>query len=611
LAYAPLRTLVPTVRAFFGQESIELRHASHTSYAAMLGIHAYPPDTRSVFLNHLLSQPYELVVSQSFTFLQQETAARKLRRSRNQMANAADEARSQMEEIDDALDDLASRRFVMGDHHFSLCVRADSLAELRNHVGLARSALSEGGIKAAREDLAIEAAYWAQLPANFQYRPRIAAITSKNLAGFAPLHNFPVGRKEGNHWGSALTLLRTTAGTPFYFSFHAADPQANDGGSKRDVGHTLLIGPTGSGKTAFIAFMLCMLQKHGVTSVLFTKDRDCEIVIRRLGGKYYPITPGVPTGWNPFWLDDTRPDTLPYLFQLVCKLVSRPRLLEGGIEVDSEPLTVAEETEVRQAIAFVMRMDRRHRRLGRLLDRMTKGPGSVYERLAQWCYSREEGRADGPYAWVFDNPVDTLLDAFGSSLTTGFDVTAFLDNPVLRTPINLHLFHLTAQLIDGRRFALFIAEFWKALADKAFSGFAKDQLKTIRKNNGMVVLDSQSASDALQHEIGRTLVEQTPTKVLFPNPQAVSADYTEGGLNLTEREFALIREKIPEGSRLFLVKQGHHSVVAQLDLKGLDRELAVLSANRQNIELLQGLLAEHGEDPLLWGPLFDMYRKSA
>ena len=94
----------------------------------------------------------------------------------------------------------------------------------------------------------------------------------------------------------------TAAGTPYYFSYHASDPLDPEGGTKKDIGHALIIGPTGSGKTALIAFTLCELQAFGVTSVLFTKDRDTEICIRALSGRYYPIQLGVPTGWNPFQL---------------------------------------------------------------------------------------------------------------------------------------------------------------------------------------------------------------------------------------------------------------------------------------------------------------------
>ena len=77
-----------------------------------------------------------------------------------------------------------------------------------------------------------------------------------------------------------------------------------------------------------------------------------------------------------------------------------------------------------------------------------------------------------------------------------------------------------------------------------------------------------------------TLVEQTPTKIFFPNADANRREYTDG-FGLTEREFRLIKEQLEPGSRMFLVKQAHHSVVCQLDLKGFDAELAVISGPRR------------------------------
>ncbi|WP_236611491.1 hypothetical protein, partial [Xanthomonas fragariae] len=82
-----------------------------------------------------------------------ESARWKLKLSKNRMINSGDDALSQVDEIDDAVDDLTARRWVMGDHHFSLFVKAGSLRELNDHIAEARTALSEGGITAAREDL--------------------------------------------------------------------------------------------------------------------------------------------------------------------------------------------------------------------------------------------------------------------------------------------------------------------------------------------------------------------------------------------------------------------------------------------------------------------------
>ena len=140
--------------------------------------------------------------------------------------------------------------------------------------------------------------------------------------------------------------------------------------------------------------------------------------------------------------------------------------------------------------------------------------------------------------------------------------------PVARTPITLYLFHLVRQLLDGRRLVCWMDEFWRLLADPAFESFAKDGPKTWRKLNGVMALATQSASDVLSCPISRTLIEQTPTKVFFPNADANAEDY-RGGFGLTEREFRLIKEELEPGSRRFLLKQGHQSIVCELDLEGL------------------------------------------
>lgn len=608
----PLKHLTGGVRPLLGSETVEVRNADASHFGAMLGIHGYPAQTAPGFLNELLAQPFELVVTQSFQFRSKDAAGTSMTLSRNRKENAGDAARSQIEEIDDARDDLESRRTVFGAHHFSVLVKADTLDDLARNVADARRVLVDAGIQPAREDLALEPAYWAQLPGNFALRPRLSPINSRNLCGFAPLHNFPVGRRSGNHWGAALTQLITAGGSPLYFSLHASDPQAPNGGGKKDVGHTLIFGPNGSGKTAFACFMLCMMQKFGVTAVLFSKDRDTEIAVRLLRGKVYPMRLNQPTGLNPFALQVEHgadgAANARHLHLLVRKLISRPAVTESGIEVDTQPLSVAQDKDVQQAVSAVLTMPLALRRLGRVLDFLPKG--DLYDRLARWCHAREDGRQDGPLAWVFDNPVDTIAAELGAAQTTAFDTSAFIDDAELRAPISLHLFHLTSRLVDGRRLAVFFSEFWKSMGDPNFAAFLKDLLKTLRKKNGLVVLDSQSPSDALDHPLARTLVEQVATTLLFPNPGADRAEHRDK-LGLSQREFDLVKTDIPEGSGMFLLKQGRHSVVARLPLAGMDDDLAVLSARTSNLALMDRLIAQHGEDSAAWYPHFQQQRRSA
>jgi len=142
-------------------------------------------------------------------------------------------------------------------------------------------------------------------------------------------------------------------------------------------------------------------------------------------------------------------------------------------------------------------------------------------------------------------------------------------------------------------------EFWRLLSDPAFENFAKDGPKTWRKLNGVMALATQSASDVLGSPISRTLIEQTPTKIFFPNADAHPADYREG-FGLTQRDFRLIKEELEPGSRRFLIKQGHQSVVCELNLKGFDAELAVISGRRSAVDLMHRLIEEYGSRPQAW-----------
>jgi type IV secretion system protein VirB4 len=134
-------------------------------------------------------------------------------------------------------------------------------------------------------------------------------------------------------------------------------------------------------------------------------------------------------------------------------------------------------------------------------------------------------------------------------------------------------------------------EFWKILdGDGGLKEFARNKQKTIRKQNGLGIFATQSPEDALASDISAALIEQTATMVLLPNPNASRDDYV-GGLKLTEAEYQVVRS-LDERSRCFLVKQGHASAVCQLNLRGLDDALAVISASTDNIEIMRGILQD-------------------
>ena len=220
LPTAPVGEVLSTSRLLFGTESMEYRSPRETRLAAFLGIKEYPTPSSPGLVNRLLTAPFPFVLTQSFAFLPKSTAQGLLSRQYHRMTNAGDLAVSQAEALKAALDQLSGNEFVMGDHHFSLQVMTEPVAAeataegpaamraLNESVALARAWLGETGMVVAREDLAMEAAFWAQLPGNFAFRPRKAPITSRNFAGLSSLHNFPVGRAVGQSLGRGAGAVR-------------------------------------------------------------------------------------------------------------------------------------------------------------------------------------------------------------------------------------------------------------------------------------------------------------------------------------------------------------------------------------------------------------------
>jgi len=565
-------------RAIFGSETIELREADQSQFGGIFGIREYPAATTPRQFEPLLSVDFAFVLTQSFTFLGRAQATEKFRLRMQQMINAEDKAVSQADDLIDAADDLQSNRFVLGDHHFTLAIYAHSLKRLRDYMAVARAALADTGMVAAREQAALEAAYWSQLVGNFVWRARPAPITSRNFSAFSPFHTYPAGQASGNHWGDAIALLKTSARSPYFFSFH-----------KGDLGHTMIIGPSGGGKTVLLNFLMAQLEKTGARQIFIDKDRGAEIFVRASAGTYLALKNGKATGFAPLRALHDTPEDRAFLSAFIRQLV----------RADGDPFTVQEERSIEDGIRSVMALPPEDRSLSALRQLLgMKSASGIGARLEKWT-------AEGALGWVFDNAADAVtMDA----RFIGFDMTDFLENAAIRTPVMLYLFRRIDKLLTGERMVICIDEFWKALDDPAFMRFAQDGLKTYRKRNAFLVFATQSPADALKSDISHSILEQVATKILLPNPFGQARDYRDG-FALSAAEFALVREELAPESHKFLVKQGHDSVVVELDLSGLDNELAVLSGRAETTAIMEQAITDNGSDPALWLPQFHARRR--
>lgn len=562
---------LPIYRLYFGDRAIEVAGSPKKRFAGIISIKEYAPATAAGLLDGFLQLPFEFIIAQSFTFHNRSVNIGRMQIRQRRMMAAEDAAISQIAEISDALDMAMSGHVAFGPHHMTVMCFEESLTELEKVLSMAIAELVNIGINPVREKFVMEPAYWAQLPANFEYVARGADISTMNLAGFASLHNYPTGKIAGNHWGDAVTVFDTSSGTPYFFNFHA-----------RDVGHTTIIGPTGAGKTVLLNFLCAQAQKFNCRIFFFDKDRGAEIFVRSIGGKYTIIEPAQQCHFNPLQLPDT-PENRTFLADWLHALVT----------VHDEPFTAEDMDRINEAVIGNYKLEKKDRILRNIAPFLgLEGPGTIAGRVRMW-------HSDGPYAGLFDNPTDIIDFSIGNGF--GFEMGEVLKERVSLEPTLLYLFHRIALSLDGTPTIIVLDEAWALIDNKIFAGRIRDWLKTLRKLNGMVVFATQSVEDATNSAISETLIQQTSTQIFLPNPKATDA-YKKAFM-VSDREFNLLKTTDP-GSRFFLVKQGKDVVVARIDLAGMDDVVNVLSARAETINILDEVRNQVGDAPEAWMPIF-------
>ena len=562
---------IPISRLFFGRKSIEIRNPNSTRYAGIVSIKEYRPSTHAGLFDGFMQMPFELVISQSFNFVDRMIAISSMQLQQRRLVQSEDVAVSQIQEIDQALDSAMSGEFAFGQHHMTVLCIEDDIKALESALSMSVVELANVGITGVREKLNMEPAFWGQLPCNSSFAARKSTVNTLNIASFASFHNYPSGKRKGNHWGDAVTVFNTVSGTPFFFSFHI-----------RDVGHTMIVGPTGAGKTVLLNFLCAQSQKFGGRLFFFDKDRGAEIFIRAIGGVY--MTPDVAqvSRFNPLQMDENN-ENKTFLSEWLKVLVSA-----NGDKVSPEDMD-----KINEAVNGNYKLPKNQRRLRNIAPFMgIGGPGSLSNRLSMW-------HSNGSHAKLFDNEKDVI--DFESGRIFGLEMGAILKDKYSLGPVLLYLFHRINKSLDGSPTMIVLDEAWALIDNPIFAPKIKDWLKVLRKLNTFVVFATQSVEDASKSSISDTLVQQTATQIFLPNLRAT--EVYRNVFMLSEREFSIVKNTDP-GSRFFLVKQDNDGVVARIDLSGMDDVIRVLSGRVETIMLLDDIIKEVGPDPMDWLKIF-------
>ncbi len=561
-----------TTRIYTSRKTIECLSATQTKYMGVVSLKNYRPSTHAGLLDTFLTLPFELIITQSFGYMDKSAAISKMQLQQRRLMQAEDPSISQVSEITRALDQAMAGRYAFGAHHLSVVCFAGSKKSLDKHCSNVSVELTNIGIINVRETINMEACFWGQLPGNESWIMRRATINTLNLAGFASMHNFPQGKIRGNHWGDAVTVFNTVSGTPFFFNFHV-----------RDVGHTMIVGPTGAGKTVLMNFLCAQAQKFHPRMFFFDKDHGAEIFIRALGGHYSVLDPSEKSSFNPLQLEDSHANRA-FLNEWFADIV---------LGRETRELTPEESATIAQAVDGVYRLPKEQRVLRNIASFFgTEFIGSIASKLAKWHTGGEKSN-------IFDNEEDKVDFAAGNVF--GFEMGPILQDATALPPTLSYLFHRIQTSLDGTPTIVVLDEAWALIDNPIFAPKIKDWLKVMRKLNAMVIFATQSVEDATKSSISDTLVQQTATQIFLPNLRATTA--YQRMFMLSDKEFDLVKNTDPS-SRFFIVKQDAQAAIARIDLGGMMDAIQILSGRADTVELLHNIMSEVGEDPDLWMDIF-------
>ncbi|MET4754585.1 conjugal transfer protein TrbE [Bradyrhizobium sp. RT11b] len=415
-------------------------------------------------------------------------------------------------------------------------------------------------------------AWLGSLPGQVYANVRQPPVSTLNLAHMIPLSAVWAGEVRDHHFKAPpLFFGKTEGSTPFRFSLHVGD-----------VGHTLVIGPTGAGKSVLLALMALQFRRYPAAQIFaFDFGGSIRAAAIAMGGDWHDL--GGAVGGDSAEFVALQP------------LARIDDVAERGWAADwiasilaRERIEVTPETKDHVWSA---------------LTSLASAP--VHERtltgLSVLLQSNALKRALQPYC--LGGPFERLLDAEGERLGET-SVQVFETDGLIRTGVApavlSYLFHRIEDRFDGRPTLLIIDEGWLALDDADFAGKLREWLKTLRKKNASVVFATQSLADIDGSAIAPAIIESCPTRILLPNDRAIEpqimAVYRRFGLN--DRQIEILARATPKRDYYCQSRRGNR--LFELGLGEIALAFAAASSKTDQA-LIERVLEEHGRDDFVTG----------
>jgi type IV secretion/conjugal transfer VirB4 family ATPase len=445
----------------------------------------------------------------------------------------------------------------------------DRLADRLREV---ESAINRVGFVCKVEDVNAVEAWIGSLPGQAYADLRRPLVSSLNLCDMMPMSAIWPGPTRNEHLSlecakrghpgaqPPLMFTRTAGTTPFRFDLHQGD-----------VGHTMIVGPTGAGKSVLLNAIAVQWLRYPEAQVFFfDKGASSRASTLLTGGQFYALgSEESELAFQPLADIDTADDRS-WTQEWVQDLVAAE-----GVEI-----TPQVKEEIWSGLRNLAAGPREQRTLTLLAA--TIQDHSVKAALKPFTLS-------GPHGHLLDASQNTLKA--GSWQT--FEMAELMGNKSALAPVLTYIFRTLEKRFDGRPTLLILDEAWLFLDQGSFAAKIREWLKTLRKFNVAVVFATQSLADIARSSIAPALIESCPTRVFLPNPDAQTPQIAElyQGFGLNPQQIRIIANATPKreyyyqsmsGNRLFELGLGPFSLAV------------VGSSSPGDQQLMTRLLAEHG-----------------
>jgi type IV secretion system protein VirB4 len=558
------------------------------SYVAVVAIIGFPEASVPGILSGLDLLPIPLRYSSRFIFIDQPEAKRQitsLERKWKQRLRGfwADVLRLPSPRIDqDALDmtmeageALArTNSALVGTGYYTgvVVLMAPTPAEAIENARIVQREIRNLGFNTRIETINATEAWLGSLPGHAVPNVRRPPMHTDNLADLLPLTGVwtgsPTNPSPFYPSGSpALLQAATTGAAPFWLNLQVGD-----------VGHTLIFGPTGAGKSVLQAMIMVQALRYpGMTIWAFDKGRSALAVTKACGGVHYEIDTSGELAFCPLSVLETDTDAAwAEEWIAVCY-----ELQHGSAPIPSE------RNAVHQAIS-----------------RMRASNGG--KSLTHFCAEVQSPRVrDAMSHYTLMGPLGRLLDSEEDGLRDGRLITFEIEELMSMgnkqsIPVLLYLFRRLEKSLRGQPALLQLAEAWIMLGHPVFRDKIREWLKVLRKANCAVILDTQSLSDASRSGILDVLTESCPTKIFLPNGDAGNVGTPEfpgpamyyRGFGLNDTHIEIIRSAIPKRHYYVVSPSGCRLIELQLGPVAL---AFVATGSKEQIARVLALSARHGE----------------